>query len=195
MLRIGVLRYGLNWQLEEVRPVLHRSLGLPRLSLSTLSYLGLQFLVRWQFFCEERLLRLRSLLRPYLLQLDGTTEDGGPCTLVARDARTGVVLLARQVVCYVPSARTSSRAGPAVPPSVPRRGGYDTSRIILWFRSLRIGPPSRSSSPDHATGFAHAVCYRRPRRTWTAAAANSRVASRTLGLAAASWHRCTTLAA
>lgn len=98
MLLVGVLRYGLNWQLEEVRPVLHRSLGLPRLSPSTLSYLGLQFLVRWQLFVEERLLRLRSLLRPYLLQLDGTTEDGGPCTLVARDARTGVVLLARQSV-------------------------------------------------------------------------------------------------
>ncbi|MGI0151531.1 MAG: hypothetical protein ACREC5_06315, partial [Thermoplasmata archaeon] len=98
MLLVGLLRYGLNWQLEEVRPVLHRSLGLPRLSLSTLSYLGLQFLVRWQLFCEERLVRLRPLLRPYLLQVDCTQEDGGPATIVARDARTGVILLARQIV-------------------------------------------------------------------------------------------------
>ncbi len=98
MLLVGILRYGLNWQLEEVRPVLHRSLGLPRLSLSTLSYLGLQFLVRWQLFCEERLLQLAPRLRPYLLQIDCTQEDGGPATAVARDARTQVILLARQKV-------------------------------------------------------------------------------------------------
>ena len=98
MILVGVLRYGLNWQLEEVRPVLHRSLGLPRLSLSTLSYLGLQFLVRWQLLCEERLLALAPRLRPYLLQIDCTQEDGGPATAVARDARTQVILLARQKV-------------------------------------------------------------------------------------------------
>ena len=100
-----------------------------------------------------------------------------------------------ETLCYEPSARTTRRPESAVTPFSPRRGGYDTSRIILWLRPLRICPPSRSSSPDHATGFAHAVCYRRPRRTWTAAAANSRVASRILEMAAASWHRCVSTAA
>jgi hypothetical protein len=95
---VGVLRYGLNWSLREVQTVLYRTLNLPRLAFSTLSYLAIEYLVRWTLFAEERLKEVADRLGGWVLQVDGTLEDGGPTTLRAREGRTGVTLLARQVV-------------------------------------------------------------------------------------------------
>jgi len=98
ILLVGILRYGLHWSLQEVQTVLYRSLDLPRLALSTLSYLSTEYLVRWALFSEERLLDLAEGFGDWVLQVDGTVEEGGPTTLVAREGRRGIVLLARQVV-------------------------------------------------------------------------------------------------
>ncbi|MHB8351681.1 MAG: hypothetical protein ACYDFT_03180 [Thermoplasmata archaeon] len=95
---MGVLRYGLNGSLREVQTVLYRTLGLPRLAFSTLSYLSIEYLVRWALFAERRLKEITDRLGGWVLQVDGTLEDGGPTTLRAREGRTGVTLLARPVV-------------------------------------------------------------------------------------------------
>ena len=98
ILLVGVLRYGLHWSLEEVQGFLHRTLDLPRLAFSTLAYLSTEYLVRWSLFSEERLLDLAGGFGDWVLQVDGTVEDGGTTTLVAREGRRGVILLARPVV-------------------------------------------------------------------------------------------------
>ncbi len=96
MMAVGLLRYGLDQPERVTRAFLH-GCGLP-LSYASISRLGTEFLVRWQLFAEERLLHLGWKLRPYVLQVDGTSEHGGATTLRAREARTGVTLLARQAV-------------------------------------------------------------------------------------------------
>jgi hypothetical protein len=96
MMAVGLLRYGLDEAEWKARAFLS-GCGLP-ISFASTSRLGTEFLVRWQMFAEERLRHLGYKLRPYVLQIDGTSEHGGRVTLRAREARTGVTLLARQAV-------------------------------------------------------------------------------------------------
>lgn len=95
-LLIGFLRFNLRWMEDEIQIFL-RGHGL-LLSQPTISLHSVECLLRWQMFCEERLLHLAPQLRPYVLQVDGTTSKGGPVTLRLREAKSGVTLFARQVV-------------------------------------------------------------------------------------------------
>lgn len=93
---LGLLPFCLRWREEDIQIFL-RGHGV-ELSQSTISLHSIECLVRWQLFCEERLLHLAPRLRPYVLQVDGTTTQGGPVTLRVREAKSGVTLFARQVV-------------------------------------------------------------------------------------------------
>jgi len=95
-LLIGFLRFNLHWMEQAIQTFL-RGHGL-FLSQPTVSLHSVECLLRWQLFCEERLLHLAPQLRPYVLQVDGTTSKGGPVTLRLREAKSGVTLFARQVV-------------------------------------------------------------------------------------------------
>ena len=93
---LGLLRFSLKWKEEDIQVYL-RGRGI-ELSQATISLHSIEALVRWQLFCEERLLHLAHRLRPYVLQVDGTTTQGGPVTLRVREAKSGLTLFARQVV-------------------------------------------------------------------------------------------------
>ncbi len=92
----GLLRFNLQWR-EQAIHVFCQGHGLS-LSQPTISLHSIECLLRWQMFCEERLLHLAPQLRPYVLQVDGTTSQGGPVTLRMREAKSGITLFARQVV-------------------------------------------------------------------------------------------------
>lgn len=92
----GFLRFNLKW-MEQPIQVFCQGHGLA-LSQPTISLHSIEGLVRWQMFCEERLLHLAPMLRPYVLQVDGTASKGGPVTLRLREAKRGVTLFARQIV-------------------------------------------------------------------------------------------------
>ncbi len=92
----GLLRFSLHW-MEQPIQVFYQGHGLP-LSQPAISLHSVECLLRWQMFCEERLLHLAPRLRPYVLQVDGTTSKGGPVTFRVREAKHGVTLYARQIV-------------------------------------------------------------------------------------------------
>lgn len=96
MIVVGLMRYGLDFERREVVAFL-KGHGTP-LSEAAVSYLAVEFLVRWQMFCEERLASLAPRLAPIVLQIDGTVEANGPVTFRAREARTGITLAAEQLV-------------------------------------------------------------------------------------------------
>lgn len=93
---ITLLRFQLDWEERQIQLFL-RGHGL-ELSQSSISLHSVEGLVRWQLFCEERLIHFAPRLRPYVLQVDGTTVQGGPVTLRVREAKSGITLFARQVV-------------------------------------------------------------------------------------------------
>ena len=92
----GFLRFNLKW-MEQTIHVFCQGHGLS-ISQPTISLHSIECLLRWQMFCEERLLHLAPQLRPYVLQVDGTTSHGGPVTLRMREAKSGITLFARQII-------------------------------------------------------------------------------------------------
>jgi hypothetical protein len=96
MIAVGLLRFGLNHPDKNVQALLQDGWPVP-LSQPTVSRLSTEFLVRWQMFCEQRLLSLRPQLAPLVIQIDGTVVENGPVTFRAREARTGLTLWAEQI--------------------------------------------------------------------------------------------------
>lgn len=88
---VGLIRFGLDWDLESTRVFL-AGRGID-LSIAELSLLSDEFLVRWSLFVEHS----RSKWAPYLaedfvLVVDATHVNGGPATVRAVHAGTGVTI-------------------------------------------------------------------------------------------------------
>ena len=96
MLAVGLLRFGLNLPEKNVMALLGDGWSIP-LSQPSISRLSTEFLVRWGMLCEERIPPLLPTLQPLVIQIDGTVVENGPVTFRARDARTGLTLLAEQL--------------------------------------------------------------------------------------------------
>jgi len=96
MAAVGLMRYGLDFERREVVAFL-RGYGV-LLSEAAVSYLAVEFLVRWQMLCEARLEALAPRLAPVVLQIDGTVDRNGPVTFRAREAGHGLTLRAEQLV-------------------------------------------------------------------------------------------------
>ena len=96
LLAVGLLRYAFQQTVDETATVLSFA-GRSR-SRATVARLGRECLVRWAMLCEERLPARVRFLPTWVPQIDGTVEEGGPVTFRAREAFTGVTLLARQLV-------------------------------------------------------------------------------------------------
>jgi len=93
---VGFLRFGMKWEERDIGVFL-RGHDCP-ISQASVSLRSTECLVRWQMFCEERLLHLAPQLRPFVVQMDGTCVEGGPVTFRIREASSGVTLYARQIV-------------------------------------------------------------------------------------------------
>lgn len=93
---VGLLRYRENLILEDARAVLAAEGVAP--SLATVARQGHEFLVRFALLCEKLLPPALALRPLWVLQIDGTVVRNGPVTFRAREALTGVTLLARQLV-------------------------------------------------------------------------------------------------
>ncbi|EQD77235.1 hypothetical protein B1B_01174 [mine drainage metagenome] len=96
LLATGILRFGLDLPEKNVRALLAQGWGIP-LSLSDVSRLSTEFLVRWRMFCEEALPTHASEMGPLVVQIDGTVVENGPVTCRFRHALTGVTLWAEQI--------------------------------------------------------------------------------------------------
>jgi hypothetical protein len=92
----GLLRFGLNLPEKNVKALLEEGWGVP-LSLSDVSRLSVEFLVRWRMFCEEALPAHLTKDCPLVVQVDGTVVEGGPVTCRFRHALTGATLWAQQI--------------------------------------------------------------------------------------------------
>jgi hypothetical protein len=95
MLTVGLLRFSCLFTVDETLTLL-RFAGWPY-SRATVARLGREYLVRWSLWVEKALpphLRARPV---WVLQADGTVEAAGVTTFRAREAITGVTLLARQL--------------------------------------------------------------------------------------------------
>ncbi len=84
LLAVGVLRYGLHRQREEVKLLLNNR-GL-HLSSGEISGLADEFLIRWRRLCQTRSPHLPPHLDDAVLCVDGTSDQGGRVTFRAVDA-------------------------------------------------------------------------------------------------------------
>lgn len=96
LLAVGLLRYAFQQTVDET--VTFLNFAGRSFSRATVARLGREYLVRWARLCEEWLPARVRLLSVWVPQIDGTVEEGGPVTFRAREAFTGVTLLARQLV-------------------------------------------------------------------------------------------------
>ena len=91
---VGLIRFSLDWDLEATRIAL-AARGI-ELSLACLSNLSDEFLIRWNLFLEDtRPAWAPRLKRGFVLMIDATHVNGGPATVRAVDARTGVTILSQ----------------------------------------------------------------------------------------------------
>lgn len=96
MMVAGILRFGLNLPEKNVGALLQEGWGVP-LSLSDISRLSVEFLVRWRMFCEEAIPAHLTGKDPLVVQVDGTVVENGPVTSRFRHAITGATLWAEQI--------------------------------------------------------------------------------------------------
>ena len=96
MMAAGILRFGLNLPEKNVAALLEQGWGVP-LSLSDISRLSVEFLVRWRMFCEGALPAHLGEGGPLVVQVDGTVVENGPVTSRFRHALTGATLWAQQI--------------------------------------------------------------------------------------------------
>lgn len=96
LVAVGVLRWGLNLQRDEVvRELAPRGL---RLSHGQVSRLGDEFLVRWHQWFDAHVSRwARRWRRGLILLIDGTQDGGGPVTYRAISHRQGVTVHAATI--------------------------------------------------------------------------------------------------
>jgi len=94
----GLLRFGLNLPEESGKALLGDGWGI-FLSLSDISRLSVEFLVRWRMFCEKALPAHPPDPKecPLVVQVDGMVVEGGPVTCRFRHAILGVTLWAEQI--------------------------------------------------------------------------------------------------
>ena len=92
----GILSFGLNLPEKNVGALLWEGWGVP-LSLSDISRLSVEFLVRWRMFCEEAIPAHLTDEDPLVVQVDGTVVENGPVTVRFRHALTGATLWAEQI--------------------------------------------------------------------------------------------------
>ena len=92
----GILRFGLNLPEKNVGALLEEGWGIP-LSLSDISRLSVEFLVRWRIFCEQAIPAHLTENDSLVVQVDGTVVENGPVTSRFRHAITGATLWAEQI--------------------------------------------------------------------------------------------------